>query len=69
LLVEAVDGFFRVGAVEEFDESESSGPAGFAVNRYDDLGRRSDSSEMRAQICFSRPVGHIADEQTHSHGH
>jgi len=37
LLVEAIDCFLRVSAVEELDEREPSGPAGFPIDRKHNL--------------------------------
>src|SRR4029453_17612902 len=64
LSVEFLNRVFRVGAVLEFDERESSRAAGFAVDRQHDLRRRRDGAEVASQVGFSGAVREIANEQT-----
>jgi hypothetical protein len=67
LLIEAIDRFFRERAIEKLDKREPAGATRFPIDRDDDLRRLSDAGEMRAQIRFRRPIGHVANEQPYSH--
>ena len=69
LLIESLDRLFRHRAVLKLDEGESTRTARVAINGKHDLGGRANLREMRAQIRLGCPLGHIADEQTYSHGH
>src|SRR6185436_5176345 len=53
-----------MSAIDELDEGEASGTAGFTVDRQHDLGRGRNRPEIRAQISFGGAVGKITDEQT-----
>ena len=53
-----------MGAIDELDEGEAAGTAGFPIDRQHDLGRRRHCPEVGAQIGFGGAVGEITDEQT-----
>ena len=64
LLIESSDGFFRDGALGIIDECEASRPAGFPVDRQNDLGRCADARQVFPQIYLVRGVRQIAYKQT-----
>ena len=56
-------------ALGELDERKPSRSSRLSIDGQNDLRRRANLGEMRTQIRLGCPIGHIADEQTHSHGH
>ena len=64
LAVEFLNGLFSVGTILEFNKRKASRPAGFAIDRQDDLGRRRDGTKVASQVGFSGAVGEVTNEQT-----
>jgi hypothetical protein len=67
LRVEFVDDLFREGAVGELDECKSARPAGFAIDRHDNVRGLGDGREMGSEIRFGCAVGKVPYEETDSH--
>ena len=51
-------------AIEKLDECKTAWTAGFPIDRQDNLRRRRDAAEVRAQVGFGRGVVEITNEQT-----
>jgi len=62
--VELFDDAFGDFALREFNEREAAGPAGFPIDRHDDVGRLCDGREVGAQIRLRRAVRKVPNEQT-----